>query len=120
MRARSALQSNMARSKNLQYIHIYMGLCFLKHMASRKSVLTRPVLARTYGAGYEAIEGGCDSGRHVDQRCAGIYCLWRIRHRKRKERVISCRASKLRSERKLTAVSFVGASIPSAHRPSIL
>jgi hypothetical protein len=37
--------------------------------------LTGPVLARTFGAGYEAIEGGCDSGRHVDQRCAGIYCL---------------------------------------------
>jgi len=37
--------------------------------------LTGPVLARTFGAGYESIEGGCESGRHVDQRRAGIYGL---------------------------------------------
>ena len=104
-----------------------MGLFFQRRW--QKRVLTGPVLARAFGAGYEAIEGGRDSGRHVDQRCAGIYCLYRIRHRKgeRHQLVVELgsgadvhEARSSAYERKLTAVSVVGASIPSAHRPSIL
>ena len=61
----------MARSKSLQY-----GLNILAGRSEGElRWLTGPVLARTFGSGYEAIKRGCDSGRDVDQRCAGVYRL---------------------------------------------
>src|ERR1700730_13278557 len=44
--------------------------------------LTRTVLPRRFGAGYEAVKCGRERGRNVDQRCACVYCL-----RKKKKRI---------------------------------
>jgi len=36
---------------------------------------TGPVLGCAFGTGYEGVKGGCERGRDVDQRSAGVYCL---------------------------------------------
>ena len=65
----------MARSKNLEKKARKKGVFVSTLLQHVRGGLTSPVLARTFGTGYEAIEGGRDGGRQVDQGCTSVYCL---------------------------------------------